>query len=250
MKVVIIEDEAHAAKGLIQLLEEVDTGIDVLTVLESVQTAIDYFSNSDQPDLVFSDIQLEDGLSFGIYEQVKIKCPIIFTTAFNQYAIQAFQTNGIGYLLKPVEKDQLINTLNKFKELTPGLALDKIMAMASSIAKEKDYKARFLVKAGEKIKTVMVNEAAAFYSISRATYLMTFDRKKHIVDYSLDQLEKLIDPDKFFRINRKTILSIESCKDLQSWSGSRLKVNLSDMKDVDTVVSRDRYREFKNWLDR
>jgi len=250
MKVVVIEDEAQAAQMLIQMLEEADPAIEVLTVLESVKASVEYFSKNDQPDLIFSDIQLEDGLSFSIYEQVKVKCPIIFTTAYNQYAIQAFQTNGIGYLLKPIEKDALAGTLNKFKELTPGLAIEKIIAMASSLSKEKDYKARFLVKAGEKIKTVMVNEVAAFYSVSRATYIITFDRKKHIVDYSLDQLEKLIDPEKFFRINRKTVLSIESCKDLQSWSSSRLKVNIIDMKDVDTVVSRDRYREFKNWLDR
>ena len=249
MKVVIIEDESQAAQMLMQLLETADATIEVVAVLESVVASVEYFSANSHPDLIFSDIQLEDGLSFKIFEQVKVKCPIIFTTAFNQYAIQAFQTNGIGYLLKPIDQEQLENTLQKFRELTPGLAIEKILAMASSLSKEKEYKARFLVKAGEKIKTVLVSDVAAFYSISRATYIITFDHKKHIVDYSLDQLEKILDPDKFFRINRKTILSIDSCNDLQSWSSSRLKVNLPDLKDVDTVVSRDRYREFKNWLD-
>ncbi|MEL6560477.1 MAG: LytTR family DNA-binding domain-containing protein [Bacteroidota bacterium] len=250
MKVVIIEDESQAAQMLMQQLESVDPTIEVVMVLESVHESVKYFKANSHPDLIFSDIQLEDGLSFGIYEKVKVQCPIVFTTAYNQYAIQAFQTNGIGYLLKPIDQEQLDNTLRKFRELTPGLAIDKIIAMASSLSKEKSYKTRFLVKAGEKIKTVLVSDVAAFYSVSRVTYIITFDLKKHIVDYSLDQLEKIIDPDHFFRINRKTILSIDSCNDLQSWSSSRLKVNLPEYKDVDTVVSRDRYREFKNWLDR
>jgi len=250
MKIVIIEDEPQAAIGLQTMLAGLDQSIEVIAILESVAQAVTFLSSPPLIDVVFSDIQLEDGLSFEIFEKVKVKVPIIFTTAYNQYAIQAFQTNGIGYLLKPIDKQLLSQTLQKYKELTPDIAIDKLVHMAASIQQSKSYKSRFLVKAGDKIKTVLINEVLAFFSQEKTTYLFTVAEKKHITDHSLDQLEGILDPGLFFRINRKTILHIDACIDLQSWSSSRIKVNIDGFGKIDTVVSRDRYRSFRNWLDR
>ena len=249
MKVLIIEDEPKAAQGLQQMLEEINPAIEVLAVLESVKEAVAYLSDASGVQLIFSDIQLEDGLSFEIFEKVPVQCPIIFITAYNQYAIEAFQTNGIGYLLKPIDKEQLEKTLHKLEQLTPGLTVEKLLALAHATAEQKTYKSRFLIKIGERIRSVPIEEVLAFFSLEKVTYLFTTHHRRYVIDHSLDYLETVIDPAQFFRINRKYIVSIDACKDIQSWSSSRLKVKVEGLETYDTVVARDRYRNFKEWLD-
>lgn len=250
MDVLIIEDEAHAAQGLKQLLSEIDSTIHVVAVIESVQQARRFLSENNTIRLIFSDIQLEDGLSFEIYENIILKCPIIFTTAYDQYAIEAFQTNGIGYLLKPVNKDQLQKTISKFQQLSPGLSRETIMSLTQSLSQQKKFKSRFLIRIGERIRTVSIDEVVAFFSEEKATYLFTSNKQRYLLDHSLDYLEKVINPELFFRINRKYILSISICQDIITWSSSRLKIKVDGLENHDTVVARDRYRNFTEWLDR
>ena len=250
MDVVIIEDEPQAAAGLKQMLYEIDSSINVVAILESIEQAKDFFHTKNSARLIFSDIQLEDGLSFEIFEAIKPKCPIIFTTAYDQYAIEAFQTNGIGYLLKPINKEHLAKTLEKFEQLSPGISTENILALTQSLSRQKQYKSRFLIKIGERIRTVSIDEVIAFYSEEKATYLFTRDKQKYLLDHSLDYLETIIDPLLFFRINRKYILSVSTCSEIVSWSSNRLKIKVDGLETHDTVVARDRYAKFKDWLDR
>jgi len=251
MNVVIIEDEERAATRLAQVLGEVDPEIKVVAKLESVQTAREYLSGHPLIQLIFSDIQLEDGLSFEIFEEVEVSCPIIFTTAYDQYAIEAFQTNGIDYLLKPIDKQRLDKALQKVKKLNRAVSIENIIALANSALSQKQkYKSRFVIKIGERIKSINVEEILCFFSQDNATFLLTNSGRRFVIDYSLDHLEKLIDPEGFFRISRKYIVSIRACDDIVAWSNSRLKVQIPGLDGQMFVVARERVQDFKSWLDR
>jgi DNA-binding LytR/AlgR family response regulator len=221
----------------------------VLAKIESVRDGVKYLQNNPEPDLIFSDIQLADGLSFEIYKQVAVNCPIIFTTAYDHYAIEAFQTNGIDYLLKPIEEDRLRQAIEKAKHFSPGLVLEKLLAM-NRPAGEKAYKSRFMVKVGDKIKSVPVEEILVFYSQEKASFIRTSDAHTYCIDYALDQLEPMLDPEKYFRINRKYIVSIDACTNILAWTNSRLRLKIDGIDDSDIIVARERVMEFKNWLDR
>ncbi len=251
MNVLIIEDEERAANRLEQLLKEVDPGMHVLGKVESVKKALNYLSGNDQPQLIFSDIQLEDGLSFEIFEKADINCPIIFTTAYDQYAIEAFQTNGIDYLLKPIDSARLGQSINKVKRLNPGVTIDHLLALANSgLAQKNKNKSRFVIKVGERIKSIGIEDIRAFFSQDNATFLLTKEDRRFVLDYSLDQIESLVDPEIFFRISRKYIISIQACVDIIAWSNSRLKVQIPGLKDQMLIVARERVQDFKAWLDR
>ncbi len=249
MKVIILEDETRAANHLERLLANVAPSMKVVARLESVRDSAKYLQTNPEPDLIFSDIQLADGLSFEIYKQVAINCPIIFTTAYDHYAIEAFQTNGIDYLLKPIEEERLQKAIEKARHFSPGMLLEKLLAM-SRPAEDKSWKSRFMVKVGDKIRSIPVEEILVFYSQEKASFLRTSDSHTYCIDYTLDELEPMLNPGKFFRINRKYLVSIEACTNILVWTNSRLRLKIDGIDDSDIIVARERVVEFKMWLDR
>jgi DNA-binding LytR/AlgR family response regulator len=249
MNVLIFEDETRAANHLERLLAKVAPEMKVVARIESVRDGVKYLETHSEPELIFSDIQLADGLSFEIYRQVQVRCPIIFTTAYDHYAIEAFQTNGIDYLLKPIEEERLQKAIEKAKHFSPGLLLEKLLTI-NRPANEKAYKSRFMVKVGDKIKSVPVEEILVFFSQEKASFILTTEGRTYCIDYALDQLEPMLDPEKYFRINRKYIVSIDACTNIVAWTNSRLRLKIDGIDDSDIFVARERVVEFKNWLDR
>ena len=249
MKIIILEDETRAANHLERLLAKIAPNMTVLAKIESVRDGLKYLQNNPEPELIFSDIQLADGLSFEIFKQVTVRCPIIFTTAYDHYAIEAFKTNGIDYLLKPIEEERLKQAIEKAKHFSPGLVLEKLLSITNSTS-EKAYKSRFMVKVGDKIKSVPVEEILVFFSQEKASFIRTRDAHTYCIDYALDQLEPMLDPEKYFRINRKYIVSIDACTNILAWTNSRLRLKIDGIDDTDIIVARERVQEFKNWLDR
>ena len=251
MKVLIIEDEKPAADKLKRMLTDKVEGIIILDILETVEGSINWFMNNPAPDLIFMDIQLNDGLSFEIFESVKITAPVIFTTAYDEYAIRAFKVNSIDYLLKPIEAVALLKSIEKFKTLYPTGKADhnKIDLLYSQLVKK--FKTRFFIKFGSHCRSVMTEDIKYFFIVERSTFMKTFPGKIFDVDYSLDQLENILDPEKFFRINRKFIINLAAIIDIITWSSNRLKLKLSNEEDnLDLVVSREKVSEFKKLLDR
>jgi len=249
MRIIILEDETRAANHLQRLLAKVAPEMIIVAKLESVRDGVKYLQNNPEPELIFSDIQLADGLSFEIYKQVAVRCPIIFTTAYDHYAIEAFQTNGIDYLLKPIEEERLQQAIEKAKHFSPGLVLEKLLSITSPIS-EKAYKSRFMVKVGDKIRSIPVEEILVFYSQEKASFIRTSDAHTYCIDYALDQLEPMLDPEKYFRINRKYIVSIAACTNILAWTNSRLRLKIDGIDDSEIIVARERVVEFKSWLDK
>jgi len=251
MKILIIEDESLASKRLKRLLLEIDSDFNIINSLESVEDSVNFLANN-KVDLIFSDIQLADGLSFEIFEKVNINCPIIFTTAYNQYAINAFNTNGIDYLLKPIEQDRLAQSIEKFNSLNSSIDFQSLI---QSINKPKEnYKQRFMIKVGEKLKSIPISEVTTFYSLQKGTYLLTNSGRNYVVDYSLSQVFELLNPELFFKINRKCIVSIGGISEINVHSNSRLKLTIPNLDPLaigfeDIIVAREKVNEFKTWLD-
>jgi DNA-binding LytR/AlgR family response regulator len=200
------------------------------------------------------DIQLADGISFSIFDQVEVNVPVIFTTAYDEYALKAFKVNSIDYLLKPIDEEGLRAAVKKYDSITSSrsMAPDKMMESINLAMQmlSKKYKERFVIKVGEHLKSVEVGEILFFFSLEKTTFAQTMDGRKHILDFTLDQLEELLDPKKYFRINRKYIISVDSIQDMISYTNSRLKLVLKDSDDPDVIVARERVQEFKEWLDR
>ncbi len=246
---VIIEDEAVAARRLTKMLNE--HPVNVLEQLNSVEEAIEWFKNNNDPHLIFLDIQLGDGISFEIFEEVQPKSAIIFTTAYDDYALKAFKLNSIDYLLKPVSEEDLLKALNKLKTLTqPSINQDLINLLRSQIKpKEANYKERFMIKVGQHIKSLASKDISAFYSLDKATFAFTADKRNYIVDYTLEHLEEILNPNLFFRINRNFILKIDAPIDIVAWSNSRLKIDLPGYDGDTIIVSRNKTKDFKEWLD-
>jgi len=253
MNIIIIEDEPLAEKRLSDLIKKYDNEIIVSAKIQSVKKAVEWFNKNPEPDLVFMDIQLGDGLSFEIFEKANINCPIIFTTAFDEYAIQAFKVNSIDYLLKPFDFEELAIAIDKFKKRINNVQdsssvqsnqIEQVLNMLS-----KKYKERFTVKIGEHIKLVSTSDILCFYSSEKATYIFTKEKRNYLLDFSLDKLETLINPKTFFRVNRKFIININAVKDIIAYSNSRLKINIQDFKDEEIIVSREKVNKFKQWLE-
>lgn len=255
MTTLIIEDEKLAAEKLTEFIHRYDSSIEVKDILDSVEKSVEWFRNNDHPDLVFMDIQLADGLSFEIFEQTEVKSPVIFTTAYDEYTINAFKVNSVDYLMKPVDIDELAAAINKYKsnfgpqvqeEFKPGAEIyDRLINQLTQ-----SYKNRFVVKVGVHIRSLPVEDIEYFYTTEKSTFLCTIDGKNYALDYSLDQLEKLVDPGLFFRISRKFIINLTAIKDIIAYSNSRLKIILKNPPDEDAIVSREKVRDFKKWLDR
>lgn len=254
MKVLIIEDEVPAAEKLERYLLKYDQTIQVVAVIDKVSGAIDWLRESqDQVDLIFMDIQLIDGLSFQIFQQVTVRKPVIFTTAFNEFALDAFKVNSIAYLLKPITFTDLAASLNKLQNLREQLHFNKEQEerihQAFSNLKTKEYKNRFMVKLGDHIRSITSDQISLFYADGRDVYLVTNQNRKFIIDYTLESLETIIDPKIFFRLNRTFILNINSIKDVLVYSNSRLKITLIQEFDKEIIVSREKVGDFKEWFD-
>lgn len=250
MKVVIVEDEQPAAAKLKRLIEEVQPGTQVLAVLESVVESINWFHQNPKPDLVFMDIQLDDGISFEIFDAIKLEAPVIFTTAYDEYAIRAFKVNSVDYLLKPIDKEALLTALQKFRKIHSEsksfeTALQAVIGQITT-----QYKSRFFIKVGIKYQSVPVEEICSFFVEERNTFLHTVNGKTFDLDYSLDQVRKLVDPRNYFRINRNFMVNINCISEIVSYSTSRLKLKLKHQNGQDLIVSRDKVAEFKQWMDR
>ena len=254
MKTIIIEDEKPAARLLQRKLEKLD--IEVGVMLHSVEEALDWFSKNEHPDLIFLDIQLSDGLSFEIFEKVEIKSAVIFTTAYDEYALRAFKLNSIDYLLKPIDEDDLEIAVAKFKSLLPkqelqtqslGIDFEQIKRMLTNPF-EKNYKKRFTVKIGQHLKVISVDEIECFFSENKGTYLHTFDNRNYLIECTLELLEQELDPGDFFRISRKFIIPLKAIKEIVLYSNSRLKVILPSFKEEDVIVSREKVSDFKTWI--
>jgi two-component system, LytTR family, response regulator LytT len=250
LNVVIVEDERIAAKNLEKLILEIEPGIIVLAVLSSVKQAVDWFTLN-HADLIFMDIQLSDGLSFKIFDQVNFSTPVIFTTAYDQFAIKAFKSNGIDYLLKPIDKSELETSLNKYKSLTKNTTdYNLIKNLLSGIKPAPEYKQRFMVQAGNKIKSIPVSDIGYFYFLDKAVFLCTSDKHNYPTEYSLDKLEEIVDPDVFFRINRRMLVSIKSISKISSLSRSRIQLELSPVFSEEVLVSFNKTHLFREWLDK
>jgi two-component system response regulator LytT len=254
MTTIIIEDEKPAARLLQRKLEKLQISVTVL--LHSVEEAIEWFSNHPHPDLIFLDIQLSDGLSFAIFEAVEIKSAVIFTTAYDEYALRAFKLNSIDYLLKPIDEDDLEIAVNKYKlrvperaPENPSLTLDFEAIKRMLINPfEKNYKKRFTLKIGQHLKVISVDEIECFYSENKGTYLHTFDNRDYLLETTLEILEQELDPAAFYRISRKFIIPLKAIKEIVVYSNSRLKIILPTYKAEEVIVSREKVADFKNWI--
>jgi len=253
MKVIIIEDEELAAERLEKMLFETSPGTEVIARLGSVKESIKWLT-SNKADLIFLDIQLSDGLSFSIFEQVTISTPIIFTTAFDQYAIQAFNLNSVSYLLKPVSKNALIEALQKYESLKSAFSIDFESLLSSLQGQKPDYRRRFLIQISDKFRKIESDDVAYFYAMEKSVFLITFEGISYPLDISLDNLISVIDPSQFFRINRKYIVNIKAIKNMFAWSRSRIKIILTPPSpandDNQTILSIDRNAHIKKWLNK
>lgn len=252
MNVLIIEDEKPAARRLARMLNEL--GVKANNMLHSVEESINWFQNNQHPDLIFLDIQLSDGLSFEIFEEIPVKSAIIFTTAYDEYALKAFKLNSIDYLLKPIDEDELKVAIDKFKEQQPKetnlrVDIDEIKKLLINPIDRK-FKKRLTIKIGQHIKIVHVDEIECFYSENKATYIHTNNSRNYLIDGSLENWFDQLDPEQFFRVNRTYIIHVNAIKDIIAHSNSRLKLILHGYNESEIIVSRERVKDFKDWIDR
>lgn len=251
MKILIIEDEKPAARLLQRKLDKIGMVADVM--LHSVEESISWFSQNNHPDLIFLDIQLSDGLSFEIFEKVEIKSAVIFTTAYDEYALKAFKLNSIDYLLKPIDEDDLAIAVQKFKDRFSTtqpvqIDFDQIKNMFVNPS-GKNYKKRFTVKIGQQLKVVLTEDIECLYSENKGTYIHTKDNRDYLIDNTLEVLENELDPNEFFRVSRKFIIPMKAIKEISMYSNSRLRVILPTFKADEVIVSREKVNDFKSWID-
>lgn len=254
MNIVIIEDEEQAAKKLIRMIRELLPDTFIHGPLESVKDSVNWLNANPEPDLIFMDIHLADGLSFDIFTKVEVSVPILFTTAYDQYALRAFKVNSVDYLLKPISTDELNLALKKFdnhfsgRQKTKNENTEQYVALKSDY--ENKYKQRFVTRVGDRIVAIQTDDIAYGYSENKATYLKSFEGKSYLVDYSLEELEELLDPNIFFRINRQYIARFKAINKILAYSNSRLKIELLNSDDDNIVLSREKTALFKAWIDK
>lgn len=251
MNVLIIEDEKPSARRLGRMLAELQ--IHTSKMLHSVEEAVTWFKNNEHPDLIFLDIQLSDGLSFEIFDQVDVKSAIIFTTAFDEYALQAFKLNSIDYLLKPIDDEDLEIAVTKYKKHRPShqnvaLNFDDIRKLLGANPVEREFKKRFTTKIGQHIKMIPIDEIECFYSENKGTYAGTIEGRNYLLDTTLELLEKDLSPETFFRVSRKYYVNIEAIADIIAYTNSRLKIKLKNWDEQEIIVSRERVKDFKTWI--
>ena len=251
MNVLIIEDEKPAARRLSRMLAEL--GIEVQQMLHSVEESLNWLQNNEHPELIFLDIQLSDGLSFEIFEEIEVKSAIIFTTAYDEYALKAFKLNSIDYLLKPIDDDELAAAVEQFKKQQPKqtdvqVNLDDIRKLLVNPVDRK-FKKRLSIKVGQHIKIIHIDEIECFCSENKSTYIHTSENRNYLLDNSLENWQEQLDPEQFFRVNRTFIIHINAIKDIVAYSNSRLKLILHSYNEQEIIVSRERVKDFKNWID-
>lgn len=252
MKTLIIEDEMHTAKSLAKMLKEIEPNIDVVNTIDSVEESIHFISNHPEIELIFMDIQLSDGVSFEIFKEIKVDVPIIFTTSYDEYAIKAFEVNSIDYLLKPVEESVLRKSLDKLKNISRQVNQNqKIEALLNQVhIITQEYKSRFLVKTTKGFTVIAVTDVAYFYIEDHLVFLKTHKNQRFAVDYTLDEIEKMLNPKDFFRLNRQFIASLPSIGQIENYFNNTVSVKLHPPIDTQIIVSRYTIKEFKEWLEK
>jgi DNA-binding LytR/AlgR family response regulator len=250
IKILMLEDEEPAAKRLQKLIKESEPEGEVLAVIDSIAQAKIWLQQNPVPDLMLVDIHLADGISLELFQQTEIQCPLIFTTAYDEYALQAFKLNSVDYLLKPVKKNELHDAIEKYKRQKakehPPVDVSKLLESMQQPLHQ--YRDRFVIRYGEHIKTVETKDVSYFYTESRANFLVTAEGKRYVLDFNLDQLERMLNPKTFFRINRQFIVSLQSIDEMTAWTKARVFIKLKPANKQETIVSTERSPEFKKWL--
>jgi two-component system response regulator LytT len=252
MKILIIEDEELAVRKLQKTLLAVENTAEIVGVADSIKSSVEWLMNNPQPDLILMDIELADGQSFEIFNLIEVKSQVIFTTSYDEFALKAFKVNSVDYLLKPIQKDELEAALNKFKKLkssgTTELNFDNLVKELQAKLQPKEYRKRFLVKYVQKLISIEIDEIAYFYSDGRLNFFKTNDNRKFVVDYTMDELEEMLDPKKFFRISRPFYVSINCIDKIEEYFGNRLFLHLKPEVDKEALVSREKVTDFKKWM--
>lgn len=252
MKVLIVEDEELAVKKLQKTLTGVDDTIEVVGVSDSIKNTVEWLHNHPSPDLILMDIELADGQSFEIFKLTEVKSPVIFTTSYDEYALKAFKVNSVDYLLKPIQQEELQAALNKYKKMKgdgkADLSIDSLVKELQQKLQPKEYRKRFLVKHTQKLVSIEVEDIAYFYSDGRLNFFKIDDNKKFVVDYTMDELEEMLDPDRYFRISRSFYVSVNSIDKIDDYFGNRLILQLKPAVDKEALVSREKVTEFKKWM--
>jgi two-component system, LytTR family, response regulator LytT len=252
MKILIVEDEELAVKKLQKTLAAVDAAANVVGVTDSIKSSVEWLQDNPQPDLILMDIELADGQSFEIFNLTDVKSPVIFTTSYDEYALKAFKVNSVDYLLKPIQKEELQTALQKFQKLkgngSSDINIDSLVKELQQKLQPKEYRKRFLVKHAQKLVSIEIDEIAYFYSDGRLNFFKTADNKKFVVDYTMDELEEMLDPEKYFRASRSFYVSINSIEKIDDYFGNRLILQLKPAVDKEALVSREKVTDFKKWM--
>ncbi|MFC0263229.1 LytR/AlgR family response regulator transcription factor [Fontibacter flavus] len=258
MKVLIVEDEKHNAGKLKRKLQLVGRDIEVLDVTETIEETVNWLKNHQEPDLIFLDIELSDGQSFEIFKRIRVDCPIIFTTAYDEYALKAFELNSIDYLLKPIKEEELSKALAKLENLKKSLGgklqshgafFEKLLEdLKSSIAVHQPKRDRFLSKMGQRLVSVDLKDIAYFFSRNKISHIRTKDGKDYVLDYTMDDIQQMLESTRFFRLNRQVIASIESIDKTNFYFNNKLKISLIPVFEEEVLVSRERAAEYKKWM--
>ena len=254
MKVLIVEDEELAVKKLHKMLIGLDKDIEVIANTDCIASSVEWLENNDAPDLILMDIELLDGQSFEIFSQVEVKSPVIFTTSYDEYALKAFKVNSVDYLLKPIQQEDLSAALDKYKKMfatatsAAPINMDILVKELQQKLQPKEFRKRFLVKNVQKLVSIEIEDIAYFYSDGRLNFFKTTDNKKYVVDYTMDEMEDMLDPEKYFRISRSFYVSINSVEQIHDYFGNRLILTLKPAVDKEALVSREKVTEFKKWM--
>ena len=255
MKILIVENEDLAVKKLQKTLKVVVPDAEIAGVADSIKSAVEWLQENKQPDLILMDIELADGQSFEIFNLTQVSSPVIFTTSYDEYALKAFKVNSIDYLLKPVQKEDLEKAISKFRRLTSenhkqedSIKMEDIIRQLQQKLQPKEFRRRFLVKNGQKLVSIETNDIRYFFSDGRLNFFKTADNRKYVVDYTMDDLEDMLDPENFFRISRSFFVSVNSIEKIDDYFGNRLILQLKPAVDKESVVSREKVTDFKKWM--
>jgi len=252
MNILIVEDEELAVKKLQKTLANVDPSANVIGITDSIKDTVEWLQDNNNADLILMDIELADGQSFEIFNQVEVKAPVIFTTSYDEFALKAFKVNSVDYLLKPIQTEDLQAALAKYKKMTAAnkgdINLESLVKQLQQQLQPKEFRKRFLVKHAQKLVSVDVDEISYFYSDGRLNFFKTADNKKYVVDYTMEELEDMLDPEKFFRISRSFYVAVEAIDKIDDYFGNRLILQLKPAVDKEALVSREKVSDFKKWM--
>ena len=252
MNILIVEDEELAVKKLQKTLANVDPSANVIGITDSIKDTVEWLQGNNNADLILMDIELADGQSFEIFNQVEVKAPVIFTTSYDEFALKAFKVNSVDYLLKPIQTEDLQAALAKYKKMTAAnkgdINLESLVKQLQQQLQPKEFRKRFLVKHAQKLVSVDVDEISYFYSDGRLNFFKTADNKKYVVDYTMEELEDMLDPEKFFRISRSFYVAVEAIDKIDDYFGNRLILQLKPAVDKEALVSREKVSDFKKWM--